>query len=325
MHNTLNGMTKYLYLLLLFVASCLDGDLYDAATVRNMLQETGIPINSVTLISSGWDNLVADVNGEWIFRFPRTLEAKANIEKEAILLDRLHGHITMPIPHYEFTGPDSLFVGYKKLQGGPLTKELYATLSDDERNSIADDIALFLHELHQAISVEEAQKMGYKLYKVPVAWIKSDLLGTLANPDVERIISEALFYLSTHTTSQLVLAHNDLHGDNLAFDYSLRKITGIFDFSDAVIGDFAIDLGKSFIVDVDLGKRVCQAYSRHHSCPNPLQSAACDFILRRATFILHCRQSQEHEREQRLYQMLENFIPAWDEATIETKGIVNAS
>ena len=57
---------------------------HDEGAVRSVLidEVPGITINTVTLISAGWDNLVADINGEWIFRFPRLEEFIPILERE---------------------------------------------------------------------------------------------------------------------------------------------------------------------------------------------------------------------------------------------------
>jgi aminoglycoside 2''-phosphotransferase len=288
----------------------------DELSIRSVLEKEapGLNIHSVKLISTGWDNFVAEVNGEWIFRFPRTEAFCSLLERECILLDYLHGKITMPIPYYEFKGSDTIFVGYRKILGQPLEEELYFSLSEEVRQHIAGSLALFLHQLHQSVSIEQAIMWGYKNYEVPFDWIENDLFGTLPSIEMERIVKEALEYAKANPTQPdyLVLTHNDLHGDNFAFDPILQQVSGVFDFSDAIVGDYAIEFAKLFLVDQDLAIRCFEAYNKLNGSPNRVTFSAADFILRRAFYILRSRKNGDTFREKEVYQMLEKFVPVWD-------------
>ena len=47
---------------------------YDVATISEVLNREipDLAINAINIIETGWDHLVAEVNADWIFRFPRT-------------------------------------------------------------------------------------------------------------------------------------------------------------------------------------------------------------------------------------------------------------
>ncbi len=290
---------------------------HDESTVRTVLVEEipSLTVDSITLISSGWDNLVAEVNGDWIFRFPRSEAFISTLEREQKLLNCLHENISIPIPYYEFVGARTSFVGYRKIPGAALEEELYLSLTEDVRQEVAETLSLFLTQLHNAVDIEEALDWGYREYRVPHEWIRDSLIGTLPSPEIERIITEALEYSNRHPNNNgyQVLLHNDLHGGNFAFDVNTQKVTGVFDFSDAVIGDYSIEFGKLFNVHHDLAIRTADAYARQNSVSNPIIPAAVDFILRRATYILHARDESNLSREQSLIRMLDRFIPVWDE------------
>ena len=106
------------------------------------------------------DNLVALVNKEWIFRFPRSLESLPVIKHEKLLLEQISSSITMQIPHFDYIGYHTAFVGYRKIEGESLDEEKYSTLDERERQRLAESLALFLTRLHQAISIRPADKMG---------------------------------------------------------------------------------------------------------------------------------------------------------------------
>jgi hypothetical protein len=53
-------------------------------------------------------------------------------------------------------------MGYKKLQGGDLTPELYNSMTPEQKDKLAADYALFAFEIHNALPVEQANELGIK-------------------------------------------------------------------------------------------------------------------------------------------------------------------
>jgi aminoglycoside 2''-phosphotransferase len=290
---------------------------YTEDAVREVLVDEvpDLTINTVTLISAGWDNLVADINGEWIFRFPRSEEFISKLEREQLLLERLQNSVLMPVPHFQYIGICTAFVGYRKILGEALNEEIYLNLSVSARQRIAESLALFLSQFHRAVSVNEALQWGYKEYHVPIQWIEHNLLGTLPSSEIERVVSEALNFAKQNPTivENLVLLHNDLHGENLAFDVKTEQITGVFDFSDAMIGDYSVEFGKLFSIHQDLAIRTSEAYARLNNVAKPTIPGAVDYILRRALYIIYVRERGDTSREVILLRMLQRFIPVWDD------------
>lgn len=313
---------KKLFLSLLLLCQCF-GELPEVAILQEFnekivcevmaKQVPDLSIQSLTLHSNGWDHFVAEINGEWIVRFPRSDKYLPILQREKILLDHIRPQISLPIPFYEHMGSQIAFGAYRKLQGEPLTETVYGSLSPENRQSVAESLALFFTQLHHT-SIEVARDLGYPLYHLPLNWIEYDLLTTLEGP-IKRIVEEALNYARQNPVQnkKLVLLHNDIHGENIAFQQDSNKITGIFDFSDAAIGDFTIDLAKLFMIHKDLAIRVSEVYAKLNSIPNPLIPVAVDYILRLSKRILEVRESAEYFKEARLIQMLQQFAPAWDE------------
>ena len=265
---------------------------HDAAAIHAVLADE-VPeliINSVKIVSSGWDNLVADVNGEWIFRFPRLEEFMSTLKRECLLLNRLHKCVSMPVPHYEFIGARTAFVGYRKILGEALDEKTYLSLSTVVRQQIAESLALFLSQLHSAVSVEEALQWGYKKYHTPLDWIESSLLNTFPSGEMNRIVEEALKYAKQNPSNSdhLVLLHNDLHGENFAFDGVTQQVTGVFDFSDAAVGEYYIEFGRLFSVHPDLAIRTSEAYARMNDTESLVKSAAADTILAESSLYYIC-------------------------------------
>lgn len=285
---------------------------YTEQEVTDILQKEipSLEIHSVQLISTGWDNMVADINGEWIFRFPRSETFLKTLEREHKLLARLHECVALPIPYYQYVGLETQFVGYRKIKGIPLDEELYESLSEKTKNQLAHTMATFIIQMQDCVSAEEALDWGYEEYRLPLNWIKADLLDTLPE-DINQIVIEALNFSEKHNPLKRVFTHNDLHGDNLAVDEVTHQLSGIFDFSDAVIADYTVEFGKLYNIHPDLAIRTSQIYAEETGLPNPAKAAAADFILRRSLYILNARTHHDHKRERILEKMLKDFIEIW--------------
>lgn len=302
----------------LFGEACIPLKNYGQDSVLEVLHEEvpGLTVDSMTIFSEGWSNLVVDINDEWIFRFPRDEKFLPILEREQLLLDRLRNHVSLSIPFYEYTGSNTAFVAYRKIPGEALTKGIYVTLSDDERQNIAETLALFLTQMHQEISLNEAFSLGYQECKIPVEWIESSLLGTLPS-ELERVVKEALTYFKAHPHKQehFVLLHNDLNGENFAFDRNTQKVRGIFDFSDAAVGHYSMEFAKLFSIDSDLAIRTFNAYARLNHVSNSITPLAVNYILQRCWSILYCREVGNAAWEQKRIEMLKEFVPIWNEMT----------
>lgn len=289
---------------------------YDRASILEVLHDEmpELTVDSMTFFSQGWTNFVVDINDQWIFRFPRNESFLPILERERILLDRLKNHVSLPIPIYEFIGSNTEFVGYRKIPGKALNRNMYAKLSEDVRQDIADTLALFLTQMHRAISINDAFALDYEEYIIPVQSIESSVLDTLPSDDLKRMVSEALIYFHENPHKEhFVLLHNDLKGDNFAFDINTQKVCGVFDFSDAAVGHYSIEFGKLFYVHSDLAIRTLNAYARLNQVSNSIIPSAVNYILRQCWVILYSREIGNTAWEQSRIKMLEDFVITWDE------------
>jgi aminoglycoside phosphotransferase (APT) family kinase protein len=300
---------------------------YDVATISEVLNREipDLPITSITIIETGWDHLVAEVNGDWIFRFPRTVESIANLEREKQLLDYLKNHITLAIPHYHYVGTDTAFVGYRKIPGISLTPPVYAGLDLDVRHNIAQTLASFFTELHHAVSKEQALQWGYTNIIRPLDQMESTLVGTLPI-NIAIMIQKAIAYAreDLHKEQDFVFFHQDVNGDNSAFNATTRQIIGVFDFSDAGIGPRSLEFAELFFIDAELARLTAEIYMKMNKVPNPLIGGAADHILRKATLMLEARKKGNAQDEMNLLKGLSDFLPIWHNvlnATSESENL----
>jgi aminoglycoside phosphotransferase (APT) family kinase protein len=191
---------------------------------------------SVVAIDEGWDSLVLEVDGEWIVRVPRRPEVCAAVEVEVRLLPELAPMLPAPVPRFEHVTEKG--VAYRKLRGSPL---------DAARPALGREVGRFLAALH-AFPVERARELGvpsreldwrerYRAFTEEVLARGGALLGD------DRAGAEAMAetYLATEANFafQPRLVHADLGPAHVLA--AGDELTGVIDWSDARIGDAALD------------------------------------------------------------------------------------
>jgi aminoglycoside phosphotransferase (APT) family kinase protein len=205
-----------------------------------VLQERfpALEIRGVRAIEDGWDSLVLDVNGEYVFRFPRRPEVEEWVEREIVLLPELAETLPVDVPRFDFVARNGLLcVGYRKLEGNP------AGASLPER--VGEDLGRFLAALHR-FPVERARSLGVPYFD-PAAWrahfegfcgdLRQRVLPLLAQD--ERTRAEELFAEASELDFEPVLLHADLGPEHVLVRDG--RVAGVIDWSDARVGDPALD------------------------------------------------------------------------------------
>ncbi len=196
-----------------------------------------LDFHDVRTIEDGWDSIVLEIDG-YIFRFPRRPEVVEWVEREIALLPELAPVLPVAVPRFEYVGRDVSYVGYRKLEGMPATSGL------GQLTGIS--LGRFLAALH-AFPVERARALGVPFFS-PGTWrewlerfcadLRSRVLPLLAAG--ERVLAERLFDQAVGFEFTPVLLHADLGpGHVLCRD---GRVVGVIDWSDARIGDPALDL-----------------------------------------------------------------------------------
>ena len=209
-------------------------------------------IASVEFNGDGQNNDVLVVNDEFIFRFPKYMDALKRLRIETAILAGLQGHVSLPVPAPMFVNIEGravgeAFMGYRKLAGEPLWRETFRAIDDDETlERLASQLAVFLKELHSV----PTESIGCEL---PVLDTRQACTGFYARireklfaymrPDA-REWTEHHFetFLNGKEKFDLVLKHGDFGTSNILFDRGQRTICGVIDFGSSGLGDPAYDL-----------------------------------------------------------------------------------
>jgi aminoglycoside phosphotransferase (APT) family kinase protein len=210
------------------------------------------PAHVITL-GEGCDSAAFEVNGAFVFRFPKRADVEQQLLVEIQLLPCLTSFALIAIPAFCFFGQPSSdfrrhFVGYEKLVGIP------AIHADSERlpfANLAPTLAKFLSWLH-AFPITEASRSGVRKEDIgevleeirEEALAGFELLQTVT-PDAP--LDEWHAYLKSSASNLSLsplpprLLHNDLAAEHILLDATNQHVTGIIDWGDVAIGDVSVD------------------------------------------------------------------------------------
>ncbi|HEY0737126.1 MAG TPA: phosphotransferase [Herpetosiphonaceae bacterium] len=227
-----------------------------------------LDMRSLHVVEEGWDSRVAVVDDTWIFRFPRSAEAAAQLEIEQALLPALASGLPLAIPDFSYAChaallPELPFVGYRMISGAPLSRSVLDAAGPTIRSTVARQLAEFLQALH-SFPIDEAQRLAPTLrgldrtvFAAEYAQIQRQIFPLLSAGErawIARIYAIAADDAVWHF--QPVLVHNDLTIAHILFDSATQRLAGVIDFGDIALGDPAIDLtglleyGPNFVDDV---------------------------------------------------------------------------
>jgi aminoglycoside 2''-phosphotransferase len=214
--------------------------------VRELLP--GIDIQSIIHNAEGLVNDVFIVNGNTVVRFAKDEYAIKALQAELQIFDLVRPHIRLAIPSPTYRGED--VVVYRLLEGETFSKRLLISLSEQDQQATADQLAGFLKALH-AIPVREGmpttlapvtherwldirQKVEQKIYplllKHQIEWVCDLFDDILCEP--------------SNFAYQPCLIHGDLGPYHILFDRKSRRLSGILDFGVSGTGDPATDVGN---------------------------------------------------------------------------------
>ena len=224
-----------------------------------------------TRILTGWDNIVLEVNGKYIFRFPRFPASEEHLRTELKILPFLGKRLPVEVPNYRFVcrgvGQElGWFAGYPKTPGEPLTVGGFRLAWTE---NLSESFALFVRELHsldttgRELSVlprRSSKETADSLRKTRSRIRKSvyPLLNSSMIAQVERFWASLLQDFDNSRFGP-VLVHGDLTSRNILVDRT-GKIRGILDWADTFVGDPALDFAGLFEVNRSLGERVLRRF-----------------------------------------------------------------
>jgi aminoglycoside phosphotransferase (APT) family kinase protein len=216
-----------------------------------MLQFPEIELKEIKQLGEGFDNTVIQINGQFVFRFPRRPIAVTLIQVENQLLPSIAGTFPLAIPEPIFFGkPSTLypypFTGYKMVKG-----HLPVEGSKAKKVESVKRFARFLKVLH-SFPVEKAKRLGVQpdgMMKLDVPYRKKSLmenvsilikLGYFEQAHAVKDFVETLGEGELDVQHPISLVHGDIHIRNVLLDDE-GVLAGVIDWGDVHIGNPAID------------------------------------------------------------------------------------
>lgn len=208
-------------------------------------------------LGAGYDSDAFDVNGEWVFRFPRRDDVEAQLLLETRVLPALAGGSPVPIPRYTRIGRPSplfprIFAGYARLAGTPAI-----ALEDDRTilSNVSPAVGRFLSWLH-ALPVDAWADHGVPAQplRARIDEARDDAMGDMetvrkvaprGSPvDAWRAFIEAGPGLVPEAAASIL--HNDFAAEHVLLDPDTRGVTGVIDWSAIAIGHPITDFAGVF-------------------------------------------------------------------------------
>lgn len=206
----------------------------------------------VVHLGEGCDSEAFEVNGQWVFRFPKRAEIERQLAAESCILSALAEQAPLPIPRFSFHGqPSPLFgrhfAGYPKLPGVPAIHFGPDSLPLLE---LAPALGRFLEFLH-SFPIETAARCGVPEQRIEALAdeVRADALDDFhlvaeIAPEASvkwRSYLEAGFAELGPARPTPVLVHNDFAAEHILYDAATQTVSGIIDWTDIALSDLAAD------------------------------------------------------------------------------------
>jgi aminoglycoside phosphotransferase (APT) family kinase protein len=208
-------------------------------------------------LGEGCDSVAFEIDGAWVFRFPKRADVERQLLVEMNVLPMLSARpAPVAIPLFRFKGlPASEFAfhfgGYQKLPGMPANRHDWPPAA---LLRLAPMLGQFLAWMH-AVPADAVLECGVADQRDGslLAEVEQEALEDL--PKLQRVASDAelgqwrawLEHVPRPAgASDFAVVHNDLAAEHVLVDDTGRQITGVIDWSDMAVGDRAIDFGGVF-------------------------------------------------------------------------------
>ncbi len=207
--------------------------------IENSLKDK--KINSLNQISTGWTNIVYEVNtenGNYFFRFPRDDFWIRTIVKDCEFANFIHGKTNFNTVDLKLsTDNERPFSMHKKIEGTALTNKM-DSLSNNEIKQISKEIAEFMYQLH---SMKFNKNEIFKTNNIGLNLV--DFLNELINMHLSEDDKKFWKYKEFTQKDNSCLVHGDLNPGNIIIDEN-NHISAVIDFGFAGFGNKYFDIAR---------------------------------------------------------------------------------
>ena len=200
-------------------------------------------VNSIRPLGSGYDSIAYLVNEKYVFKVKTSNNEEKGYRKEKAICDflnkNLNSNVVIPNIEYSYISEEISIIGYKKIEGKPLNRELYSKMTDKEKELLKKDLASFLRYIHDLNYIEIQQYVidNKKNVLQEYQLLKNTIYNDLTVIE-KKYIEEFMKKLDSMTifNDKKCLCHNDFSCNHILLNGN-NRLCGIIDFGDAGITD----------------------------------------------------------------------------------------
>lgn len=201
----------------------------------------GKTINSIAPITTGWTNIVYEVNtneGNYFFRFPRDDFWIRTIVKDCQFSNYINGKTSFnTVLLKQSSDNDRAFSIHKKIEGKALSEKMNS-LSPEEIKQVSLEIATFMSELHN-IDFDKNEIFSTDNIGLNLVDFLDELIEKHLNPEDKTFWKYKEFTKKDNTC----LVHGDFNPGNIILDDN-NHISAIIDFGFAGFGNKYFDVAR---------------------------------------------------------------------------------
>lgn len=240
--------------------------------IKTLLEnQFNLNINEIELIGEGMDSQAYLVNNEYIFKIKFSANKKKGYDKEKAIYDFLNKNmkssIQIPVIEYSLIGEELSILGYKEIKGNFLSPALYLSMTENQKENLAKDIASFLKQMH-SLDCSEINK--YKIDNKQNVLEEYKLLKNTIYRSLNKLEKDYIEKFMTRLNvtgifdGRKCLCHNDFSCNHILLDEN-NKFCGVIDFGDAGVIDEFCDFVYLFEesaeeIGRDFGMKVVKYY-----------------------------------------------------------------
>lgn len=297
----------------------------DAARVRAAVEAEFPTLAPATphFLARGWDHDAWRV-GDWVFRFPRRASVAQDLGRHRALLERIAGRLPVPVPRIGLVGRAGPhfphpFAAHRFLPGVPADE---VALQDGDEEPLARALGPALAALHGIDASDlalDAEDDRNAERRARVMLFANAFRAAMPAGCAERWapILDGRLAVPRRWSGPPRVTHNDLNAEHLLLDPVTRRLTGIFDWNDAALGDPAVDFVGLWIWR---GETLVRRTLAHYDAPWDEAFVARIAFEARCLVPLWIAECQHYGDADELARLRAWFIETWEPRELARAG-----
>jgi aminoglycoside phosphotransferase (APT) family kinase protein len=213
----------------------------DQQAAEEVIHSECIDAHEVHFINHGYHNLIAAIDEQYVFRFPRSTQTLGRFEFELEVLQALDGKLTIQTPHVLKKSFEPAYAMLRYIPGQELQNKQLRSLADEDQRAIGEQLTQFVRELNQAISTDEMKSLhnrtnAQKTLEPWTAYLQRIFAPKQEDQTLQTIIDShySAWQAVVAKDRPQIVVHDDIHSGNLLFENN--RLSGVLDFEHATVG-----------------------------------------------------------------------------------------